>query len=113
MNLLKLLAIFSLVLTWLTSCAPPPQASTHDHNHDHDHAPATAAMGEPIAITIDDLRKQMDQGTAIVFIDTRNEIAWETSGTQIPGSIRVSNNDQLAALVKELPKDSFIVPYCT
>lgn len=109
----KRLPFFCLVLIWLAGCAPPPQASMHDHNHDHGHTPATVAKGEPTAITINDLRKQMDQGTDIVFIDTRNEMAWETSGTQIPGSIRVSDNKQLAELIKELPKNSFIVPYCT
>lgn len=113
MGFFKLVTFNGLMLIWLAACAPPPQHASHDHNHNHDHAPATVAKGEPTAITIDQLRKQMDQGTAIVFIDTRNELAWQTSETQIPGSIRISNNAQLAELIKDLPKDSFIVAYCT
>lgn len=113
MRILKWFAVFGLVLTWLAACAPPPQQGSHEHNHDHDDAPAAVSKGEPPAITIDQLRKQMEQGTAIVFIDTRNEVAWQTSATQIPGAIRISNNAQLAELIKDLPKASFIVPYCT
>lgn len=113
MRFFKWFAVCSLAMTWLAACAQPPHSALHEHHHDHDHAAATGAKAAPAAITIDELRKQMDQGTAIVFIDTRNEMAWETSENRIPGSIRISNNDQLAALVKELPKESFIVPYCT
>lgn len=113
MKLFKWFALCSLALTWLSACAQPPQNALHKHHHNHDHAAATATKEAPTAITIDELRKQMDQGRAIVFIDTRNEMAWETSASMIPGSIRISNNAQLAAMIKDLPKDSFIVPYCT
>lgn len=111
MTQFKILALYGLMLAWLAACAPPPQHGSHEHNHDH--GATTAATNDPAAITIDQLRQKMEQGTAIVFIDTRNELAWQTSETQIPGSIRISNNEQLAELVKELPKDSFIVAYCT
>ena len=113
MRRLKWFAVVGLVLTWLAACAPPPQQESHNHKHDHGEAPATASKGEPPAITIDQLRKQMEQGMVIIFIDTRNEMAWQTSETQIPGSIRISNNRQLATMIKDLPKDSFIVSYCT
>lgn len=113
MRFFKWIALCSLAVTWLAACAQPPQPASHEHHHGHDQAAATVAKDQPTAITIDELRQQMDQGKAIVFIDTRNQMAWETSASMIPGSIRISNNAQLATLIKELPKDSFIVPYCT
>ena len=113
MRIFKWFVLCGLALTWLSACAQPSRSASHEHHHDQRHAAATVAKEAPTAITIDELRQQMDQGKAIVFIDTRNEMAWETSAGMIPGSMRISNNAQLAAMIKELPKDSFIVPYCT
>lgn len=113
MRFFKWIALCGLALAWLAACAQPPQRASHEHHQDHDQAAATVAKDEPTAITIDELRRQLDQGKAIVFIDTRNPMAWETAESVIPGSIRISNNAQLATLIQELPKDSFIVPYCT
>lgn len=99
-----------LALFGLGACTPAPRHAAHDHGHHHDQEPATA---EPATISIDQIRQQMAQGTAIIFIDTRNDLAWGSSDSQIPGAIRIGNNQQLAAALKDLPKDSFIVTYCT
>lgn len=111
MNVSAWVGLCSLALFGLIGCAHPPQHATHDHSHDH--GEATVATAGTEAISIDQVRQQLAQGTAIIFIDTRNELAWGSSESQIPGAIRIGNNQQLAAAIKELPKDSFIVPYCT
>lgn len=105
----------SLVLFGLGGCAQAQRQTAHDHSHDHghDHGQAAVAKTGSETISIDQVKQQMTQGTAIIFIDTRNDLAWGSSDSQIPGAIRIGNNQQLAAAIKDLPKDSFIVPYCT
>ncbi len=102
----------AIALFFLGACAPAAQPPGHAHHH-HDRDSAATANAGSVTITIDQVKQRLERSQPIVFIDTRNELAWETSDTLIPGSIRISNNQQLAALVKELPKESFIVPYCT
>jgi len=67
----------------------------------------------PPRITIDQVVQKMNQGDSIVFLDTRNDIDWGKGKTKIPGAIRVRNNEELAQIYKTIPKDQFIVTYCT
>lgn len=50
---------------------------------------------------------------AVTFIDTRNAGDWQQAKTWIPGAIRVYTQDDLQRVIKELPKDRLIIPYCT
>lgn len=100
------IAIFSLLFAGLFACAMPPAEHT-EHNH-------SAATGEdPERITIDQVLARMQRGEPIVFLDSRNVTAWEEGTIKIPDALRVGNNKQLAEVMKELPKESFIVTYCT
>lgn len=80
----------------------------------HDHANLIkASTSEPERIGIPQVLARLGRGDKIVFIDSRNEVDWGLAGTKIPGAVRVGNNDQLASLIQTLPKDSYVVPYCT
>jgi 3-mercaptopyruvate sulfurtransferase SseA len=60
-------------------------------------------------ITTVELREALDKGTAIL-IDVRGDAAYKQS--HIKGSISIAG-DQLAAHLKELPRDKMIVTYCS
>ena len=102
-NWVVLLGLFLFGLLGCTTTA------TDHAGHDH----STAAMEEPQRITIDQVLARMQQGQPVVFLDSRRVDAWDQAATKIPGAIRVGNNQQLAEVMQELPKDSFIVTYCT
>lgn len=104
-----------VALVCIGACAPATKAGEAAHrHHDHDREVTATARPAPAAVvTIDQVKQRLETNLPTVFIDTRNELVWQASDTLIPGAIRISNNAQLAAMVKELPKESFIVPYCT
>ena len=59
-------------------------------------------------ITTDEVKKRMDAGQKFIVIDTRSKF----SGPMVKGATHVSY-DKLDAWAKDLPKDTFIVAYCT
>ena len=67
---------------------------------------------EPQRIAADEVKRRLDSGEAIVFLDTRAEGAWRKAEAQIPESIRVPP-DEAGAHLDEIPKRGLIVPYCT
>jgi len=67
---------------------------------------------EPERITADDVKRQMDSGETVVFLDARAEDAWHKAELQIPHSIRVPPDD-VEAHIHEIPRRGLIVPYCT
>ena len=67
---------------------------------------------DPIRITVDEVKKIMDRGEAILFIDTRNPVAWSESKVRIHGAIRM-HYSEMEQHLQELPHDRMIVPYCT
>jgi len=69
-------------------------------------------MADNLRIGIDELKKRMQAGEDIVFIDTRNPQAWAQSDVMLPRAIRVPAND-LDEHVYEIRKDGTIVAYCT
>jgi len=67
---------------------------------------------EPQRITADEVKRRMDSGEAIAFLDARADEAWRKAELQIPGSIRVPPDD-VGAQVDRIPRRGLIVPYCT
>jgi hypothetical protein len=67
---------------------------------------------EPERIRVEDVKRQMDAGQRVVFLDTRAQDAWEKAELQIPRSIRVPP-DEAASHLNAVPRDGLIVPYCT
>ncbi|BCR04349.1 hypothetical protein DESUT3_14180 [Desulfuromonas versatilis] len=111
MKILTWLAIFATFTLWIGGCAPAAGPAPGHAEHDHDHL--VSASEQTPTITIDQVRQRLERGEEIIFIDTRNPDAWGSADNMIPGAIRIGSNEQLLALVRELPRDSFIVPYCT
>jgi len=69
-------------------------------------------MPDDLRIQIGELRKRMESGEDIVFIDTRNPQAWAQSDVMLPRAIRVPIDD-LDKHLYEIPKNKAIVAYCT
>ena len=69
-------------------------------------------MAEKKRITIDEVKKRMDKGESILFIDTRNPNDWGESDVKLPGALRI-HFSELEQHLDELPRDRLIVTYCT
>ena len=69
-------------------------------------------MPDDLRITVDELRKRMDEGEDFTLIDTRNPQAWGGSGEKLPDAIRVPL-DALEQSISRIPKDRPAVAYCT
>jgi len=67
---------------------------------------------EPLRISVDEVKKRLDRGEPILFIDTRSPGAWEDSNSKIPGALRIHYAD-LEQHLAELPHDQITVTYCT
>lgn len=63
-------------------------------------------------ITVDELRKRLDQDEDIFFVDTRNPKAWGEAETRLPAAIRVPA-DQVEQHLADVPRDRTVVTYCT
>jgi rhodanese-related sulfurtransferase len=69
-------------------------------------------MMEPVRISNEDVKRRMDAGEQIVFLDTRSDDAWRKADAQIPGSRRVPA-DAVEQHLDAIPRDRLIVAYCT
>jgi rhodanese-related sulfurtransferase len=69
-------------------------------------------MMEPARISKEDVKRRMDAGDQIVFLDTRSDDAWRKADAQIPGSRRVPP-DAVEEHLDEIPHAGLIVTYCT
>jgi rhodanese-related sulfurtransferase len=67
---------------------------------------------EPQRISVDELKRRLDSGESIAFIDARAGDAWQRAEVQIPGAIRVPP-DEAEAHLNEIPTRRLVVPYCT
>jgi rhodanese-related sulfurtransferase len=63
-------------------------------------------------ITIEDLKRRMDAHETLAVLDSRAPDAWNSSESQIPGSIRVPP-DEVSKHLSEIPRARLVVPYCT
>ena len=76
----------------------------------------TATQGSEDAdierITVDELKSKIAKNETLTILDDRSEGSYETSQTQIKGSIRMTV-DEIQSRIKEIPRDREIVTYCT
>jgi hypothetical protein len=65
-------------------------------------------------ISIDELRRLWSAGAPVVLLDTRTERSYRRDNLQAVGAIRLPP-DHVAdrATELELPRDAWLVPYCT
>ena len=75
--------------------------------------PVYAQPDQPERLTVAQVQQQLEQGVEVTFIDSRHGPSWTTADTIIPGAIHIGTSEQLSTLVQQLPKESFIVAYCT
>jgi rhodanese-related sulfurtransferase len=67
-------------------------------------------------VTAEEVMRRMDQGEAVVFVDTRNPQAWDQAKEKLPGAIRVPAGEverHLSEIPKSGPGERWIVTYCT
>jgi rhodanese-related sulfurtransferase len=64
------------------------------------------------SVTIDEVKRLLEQGEPITFLDARNPIAWGSSKVKLPGAIRVPL-DEVDRLLPRLPRDRRLIVYCT
>ena len=67
---------------------------------------------EPERITITELKKKLERGEPIFFIDTRNFHDWGTTDIMVKGARRI-HYSELGQHLDKLPRDRTIVTYCT
>lgn len=69
-------------------------------------------MAEPARIDVDEVKRRMDAGEAMVFIDTRGSRDWAEADAKLPGALRIRYKE-LEEHLDELPRDRPIITYCT
>lgn len=69
-------------------------------------------MVEPARIDVDEVKRRMDKGEPMIFIDTRNSHDWGESDVKLPGALRI-HYKELEEHLDELPRDRLIITYCT
>jgi len=67
---------------------------------------------EPDRISKEEVKRRLDAGEPIVFLDTRADDAWTKADPQISGSTRVPP-DAVDQHLNEIPREGLIVTYCT
>jgi predicted LPLAT superfamily acyltransferase len=63
-------------------------------------------------ITVDELKAKIAKNEPVTIIDDRSQGSYESSETQIKGSIRITV-DEIQSRLKEIPRDHEVVTYCT
>jgi len=69
-------------------------------------------MSDDLRISVAEVRRRMNAGEQLVFIDTRNPQAWGESDVKLPGALRIPLAEAQEHL-EEIPRDKPIVTYCT
>ena len=127
------LLLFAVLLTFAVFLHPEARAQSHEFaaaGQRKTKAPAkkqaaanaegtaseTTAQGSEDAdverITVDELKAKIAKNEPITILDDRSEGSYESSETQIKGSIRITV-DEIQSRSKEIPRDREIVTYCT
>lgn len=69
-------------------------------------------MADSLRISKEDVKRRMDSGEQVVFIDVRNPGPWEQAARKIKGAIRIGLKE-LDQQLGSIPKDKPVVTYCT
>ena len=65
-----------------------------------------------LRVTPFEVKRRMDRGERVVFVDTRSPPAWEKATEAIPAAVRVPA-DQVDRHAGSIPQDAYVVTYCT
>jgi len=74
--------------------------------------PTPSQPPEPVRVTVEQVKRWIDEGVPLVFLDSRSESSWRGSGTKLPGALRIPPDD-VESHLSEIPRDRRIIVYCT
>jgi rhodanese-related sulfurtransferase len=63
-------------------------------------------------LPVEDVKRRLDAGQPLIFIDARSDESWSGSDVQVPGSIRVPP-DRADEFVGVIAPEATIITYCT
>ena len=66
----------------------------------------------PSRLTVERVRELAAGGEPMLFIDSRNPIAWGSSRVKLPGARRIPI-DEVERHLATLPRDRRLIVYCT
>lgn len=66
----------------------------------------------PSKLTVAQIKDLTASCQPVLFIDSRNPIAWGSSRVKLPGAVRVPI-DQVEQHLATLPRDRRLIVYCT
>lgn len=66
----------------------------------------------PSRVTVAQVQELAARGEPLLFIDSRNPIAWGSSRVKLPGARRIPI-DEVDRHLSTLPRDHRLVVYCT
>jgi len=69
-------------------------------------------MAEVERVTAGEVKRRMDSGDQLVFIDARNQHDWSRSDFKLPGALRIPVSE-MEERMEEVPRDQTIITYCT
>jgi rhodanese-related sulfurtransferase len=69
-------------------------------------------MTDSLRVSKEDVKRRMDSGEEVVFIDVRNPGPWESATRKIKGARRIALNE-LDRCLGSIPKGKPVVTYCT
>ena len=69
-------------------------------------------MADSLRIAPDEVKRRMDAGENIVFVDSRNAAEWAATNQKVPGAIRVGVGE-VEEKINKIPEGALIVAYCT
>lgn len=75
--------------------------------------PVMATDNDPPRIMPAEVMKRLNSGEEIVFLDTRTDLARATIKSKIPDAIQITTAEVLSQVIRETPKESLVVTYCT
>ena len=64
-------------------------------------------------ISVADVGARLARGERVAFVDARSAHAYETATEQLPGSVRIQPDADVAQLSGRLPREGLVVAYCT
>jgi rhodanese-related sulfurtransferase len=67
---------------------------------------------KPSRLTVAAIKDLVAGGQPVMFIDSRNPIAWGSSRAKLPGARRIPI-DQVEQHLATLPRDRHLIVYCT
>jgi hypothetical protein len=95
-----------------TSTASPEPSKVSVEQEQAAQESTSTALPEPSRVTVEQVKQWMDQGEPLVFLDSRNEAAWSTATSKVPGSLRVPPSD-VEPYLSQIPRNRRIIVYCT